>query len=183
MDLAIPLERRRIDLGSSPSFQLGRAMVDPPAHEYRIGPVATRMQPQPLKVLVALHHKMNQVVTRGELVDRCWDGRIVGEDVINRSISLLRQFAKTSGGFEIQTVPRAGLPAGGWHSDAEAEMAALGDRRRSIRDCRGIGEHCRLWWFRPHTFVRGACDRYCSVHDRTRKRRRTEACGGFRSIS
>src|SRR6185503_10637296 len=41
-------------------------------------------------------------------VQLCWDARIVGDDVINRSISLLRHFAEQAGGFEIETVPRTG---------------------------------------------------------------------------
>ena len=108
MDRAISLEARRIELSIELPFQLGRASVDPPAHEVTIGRKPERMQPQTLKVLVALHDKSGQVVTRDELVDRCWDGRIVGEDVINRCILLLRRFADESGGFKIDTVPRAG---------------------------------------------------------------------------
>jgi DNA-binding winged helix-turn-helix (wHTH) protein/TolB-like protein len=108
MDRAISLEARRIDLSIELPFLLGRARVDPPAHEVTIGRKSERMQPQTLKVLVALHDKSGQVVTRDELVDRCWDGRIVGEDVINRCILLLRRFADESGGFKIDTVPRAG---------------------------------------------------------------------------
>lgn len=108
MDRAISLEARRIDLSIELPFLLGRAKIDPSAHEITIGRKSERMQPQTLKVLVALHDKRGQVVTREELVDRCWDGRIVGEDVINRCILLLRRFADESRGFRIETVPRAG---------------------------------------------------------------------------
>jgi DNA-binding winged helix-turn-helix (wHTH) protein len=108
MDRLISLEARSVDLAIEPPFQLGRARVDPQAHEYVIGGKATRIQPQTLKVLIALHDKSGQVVTRDELIDRCWGGRIVGDDVINRCISLLRPFASESGGFRIETVPRAG---------------------------------------------------------------------------
>lgn len=108
MDQPISLEARRVDLRIELPFQLGRARVDPPAHEYVIGGTVTRMQPQTVKVLVALHDKIREVVTREELVDRCWDGRVVGEDVINRTISLLRRLAEKNGGFTIETVPRAG---------------------------------------------------------------------------
>ena len=59
-------------------------------------------------MLIALARRRNQVVTRSELVDCCWDGRIVGDDVINRSILLLRQFAERAGGFSIETVPKSG---------------------------------------------------------------------------
>jgi DNA-binding winged helix-turn-helix (wHTH) protein/TolB-like protein len=108
MDRAISLEARRVDLSIELPFSLGRARVDPSAREITIGRKSERMQPQTLKVLVALHDKRGQVVTREELVDRCWDGRIVGEDVINRCILLLRRFADESRGFRIETVPRAG---------------------------------------------------------------------------
>jgi len=108
MDRAISLGAKQIDLAFEPPFRLGLARVDPPAHEITIAGASTRTQPQVLKVLVALHDKSGQVVNRLELVDRCWDGRIVGEDVINRCISLLRRFAAKAGGFRIETVPRAG---------------------------------------------------------------------------
>lgn len=108
MDRAVSLEARRIDLSLEPPFHLGRVGIDPPAHEIRWPGGCRRLQPQTVKVLVALHDKIGQVVTRDELVDRCWDGRFVGEDVINRCISLLRRVAAESGGIEIETVPRGG---------------------------------------------------------------------------
>jgi DNA-binding winged helix-turn-helix (wHTH) protein len=108
MDRPISLEPRRVDLAVEPTFLLGPARIDPPAHEISIRGHSERMQPQTMKVLVALHDRSGEVVTRHELVDRCWDGRIVGEDVINRSISLLRHFPAGKTAFRIDTVPRGG---------------------------------------------------------------------------
>ncbi len=124
MDRPISLEARRIDLASESPFRLGPARIDPPAHEVAWADGSRRIQPQTLKVLVALHDKVGQVVTRDELVDRCWDGRFVGEDVINRCISLLRRVALESGGIEIQTVPRGGYRL------LEAPDHATAERRR-----------------------------------------------------
>src|SRR5689334_22288690 len=104
MDRAVSLETRRIALAIEPPFALGQAQIDPAAHEITIAGKSGRMQPQTLKVLIALHDKAGRVVSRDELVDRCWDGRIVGEDVINRCISLLRRFAVEAGSFRIETV-------------------------------------------------------------------------------
>src|SRR3569832_407176 len=44
------------------------------------------------------------------LFEQCWEGRIVGEDAINRVIGRLRQFAQSdaAGAFRIDTVPRVG---------------------------------------------------------------------------
>lgn len=108
MDRPISLEARSVVLAIEPAFRLGRARVDPEAHEYTIAGKATRMQPQALKVLIALHDKSGRVVSRDELIDRCWSGRIVGDDVINRCISVLRPFAAQSGGFRIETISGAG---------------------------------------------------------------------------
>ena len=108
MDRPISHEARRVDLATASAIQLGRARVDPEAHEYTIGETSTRLQPQVLKVLIALHERSGQVVSRDQLIDRCWDGQIVGDDVINRCISLLRPVAAQSGGFRIETISGAG---------------------------------------------------------------------------
>ena len=108
MDRAVSLEARRIELAVEPPFRLGSAKVDPPAHEVSWPGHNRGIQPQVLKVLIALHDRSGEVVSRDELVDRCWDGRIVGQDVINRCASILRRLASECGEFEIQTVPRGG---------------------------------------------------------------------------
>jgi DNA-binding winged helix-turn-helix (wHTH) protein len=99
---------RRVNLAIEPIFVLGRARIDPEAHEFTIAGSPTRMQPRTLKVLIVLHEKHGRVVSRAELIDRCWDARIVGNDVIDRCISLLRSFPAQSGGFKIETISGAG---------------------------------------------------------------------------
>lgn len=89
-------------------FRIGAAVVDPVSRDAKWSGGEERLQPQTLKVLITLYGRRGDVVTRDELVQLCWDGRIVGDDVINRSISLLRHFAERAGGFEIETVPRTG---------------------------------------------------------------------------
>ena len=108
MDRPISLEARRIDLSIEEAFRLGRVRIDPRAHEISWDGELRRLQPLTMKVLVALHDKSGDVVTRDELVDRCWDGRFVGEDVVNRCISLLRRVAADCHAFQIHTVPRTG---------------------------------------------------------------------------
>lgn len=97
-----------IDLGKEPAFAVGGATIDPVSREAIFAGGQERLQPQTLKVLIALARRRNQVVTRSELVESCWDGKIIGDDVINRSILMLRQFAERVGGFAIETVPKAG---------------------------------------------------------------------------
>jgi DNA-binding winged helix-turn-helix (wHTH) protein/tetratricopeptide (TPR) repeat protein len=110
----MPLDRphswlaNKIELAAEPVFELGGVSIDPASREATFGGQRERLRPQNLKVLTLLVRRKGQLVTRDELVEFCWDARFVGEDVINRSISTLRQFARRAGGFEIETVPRAG---------------------------------------------------------------------------
>lgn len=89
-------------------FTVGSARVDPVSRDATWPGGKERLQPQTLKVLMVLVSRKGDVVTRDELVQLCWDGRIVSDDVINRAILLLRHLAEHAGGFEIETVPRAG---------------------------------------------------------------------------
>jgi len=108
LDAVVAAPPIAIDLASERPFRVGRANVDPVSRDATFNGNRERLQPQNLKVLIALARQRGKVVTRDQLVDLCWDGRFVGDDVINRAISTLRQFAERSGGFAIETVPRAG---------------------------------------------------------------------------
>jgi DNA-binding winged helix-turn-helix (wHTH) protein len=68
------------------------------------------LQPRVMQVLVALADARPAVVSREKLIARCWDGRIVGDDALNRCILALRHAAEhfTPRPFEIETVPRVG---------------------------------------------------------------------------
>jgi Tol biopolymer transport system component len=61
-----------------------------------------------MQVLVALFQANGHVVSRDELIVRCWEGRIVGEDAINRAIGRLRRLSEADSGFQIETIPRVG---------------------------------------------------------------------------
>ena len=97
-----------IDLSAEPKLRIGGATVDPVSREAEFPGGCERLQPQNLKVLIVLARRKGQVVTRTDLIDLCWDGRIVGEDVINHSISVLRAFGSRAHAFTIETVPKAG---------------------------------------------------------------------------
>lgn len=108
MDLTAAAPQEAIDLATERSFRVGRASIDPVSREATFDGKTERLQPQNLKVLIALARGSGRVVTRDQLVDLCWNGRFVGDDVINRAIANLRQFAERAGSFSIETVPRAG---------------------------------------------------------------------------
>jgi tetratricopeptide (TPR) repeat protein len=63
-----------------------------------------------MQVLVALARANHAIVTRDELIEYCWDGRIVTDDAINRVLSRIRQVAADIGGgsFCLETITKVG---------------------------------------------------------------------------
>lgn len=108
MDAAFSSALSAMDLSAERPFRVGNAYIDTASRDATFNGTVERLQPQNLKVLLALARQRGKIVTRDELIKRCWEDRIVGDDVINRSISTLRHFAERVGAFKIETIPRAG---------------------------------------------------------------------------
>lgn len=99
-----------VELGHRDHFALGVLHVRPSACD-AIGPDGREaLEPRVMKVLVALAEAKGATVTRDDLVRLCWNGRIVGDDAINRVILKLRQLARGAGGnsFAIETIKKVG---------------------------------------------------------------------------
>ena len=95
-------------LANEPEFELGGLKVRPSTREV-VCPTATELlEPRVMQVLVALAGRRGAVVSRGDLVQTCWDGKAVGDDAINRCIQALRRLAQARGGFSIHTVKQVG---------------------------------------------------------------------------
>jgi len=106
--LAIP---GRVILAREPDFRLGNAVVHPSTRRIELNGQSHLIEPRMMQVLVALARADGQVVTRDELVELCWEGRVVGEDAINRVIWRLRQLSQRlgPGTFSVVTVARVGV--------------------------------------------------------------------------
>jgi DNA-binding winged helix-turn-helix (wHTH) protein len=105
--LAVP---GQVVLARELQFTIGGLRVDPPTRQVERGGRSETLEPRVMQVLVALGRAKGAIVTRDELIDWCWDGRVVGEDAINRAISRLRQVAAEIGGgtFAIETITKVG---------------------------------------------------------------------------
>ena len=131
----------RIDLAETADFDLGGLRVSPARREVFLDSARRELEPKVAQVLVALAAVRPQVVSRDRLIEQCWDGRIVGDDALNRCIVALRHLAKefVPPPFAIETVSRVGYclierpadgiaaaaaPAGG-KSRAKRAVAAL----------------------------------------------------------
>lgn len=75
------------------------------------GPAGTlHVEPLIMQVFLLLLDAAGQVVTRNQLFDACWGGANVGDDSLNRAITMVRRIATETcpGLFEIENVPRTG---------------------------------------------------------------------------
>ncbi|HET7925000.1 MAG TPA: hypothetical protein VFL30_08880, partial [Rhodanobacteraceae bacterium] len=77
------------------------------------------------------------VVSRNELIQRCWEGRVVGEAAINRCMSRLRALADRGDGtrsFQVETIARIGyrlqVAAGAAEVHATPDSASAAPRRK-----------------------------------------------------
>jgi DNA-binding winged helix-turn-helix (wHTH) protein/tetratricopeptide (TPR) repeat protein len=102
---------RPIILANEPIFRLGPLIVDP--RQRRIEHDDGRsefVEPRVMQVLVALVRAKDLFLTRDDLAYSCWEGRIVGDDAINRTLSRLRRVAEGigAGAFRIETLSKVG---------------------------------------------------------------------------
>lgn len=104
--LAIP---GRVVLARESAFSLGSLEVEPKLRQVRFDQQQLTLEPRIMQVLVALARAGGEIVTRDELVDCCWDRRIVGDDSINRAISRIRRLVESSGvPYKVETIPKIG---------------------------------------------------------------------------
>lgn len=124
----------RVVLAHEPPFAIGRVHVEPATRQVRSGEKCETLEPRVMQVLVALGRAKGSIVTRDELIDRCWDGRIVGDDAINRTLSRIRQIASGVGGgsFKLETIARVGYRL----LEHEHEAARIGRVRAASKTSR-----------------------------------------------
>jgi TolB-like protein len=113
-----------INLAREEAFALGVLEVRPPTRELIAEGRSQKIEPRVMQVLVALARRRGEVVSRDELIARCWLGRAVSEDAINRCIGSVRRLAEAHGGFHVHTVTRVG-----YRLDADELDVELGEER------------------------------------------------------
>jgi DNA-binding winged helix-turn-helix (wHTH) protein/Flp pilus assembly protein TadD len=136
-------EPERIILAHEPPFRIGEAEFRPETREVLFRGEVSIVEPRVMQVLVALHRAGGGVVSKDDLATLCWEGRIVGEDAINRVVSRLRSVAgKQAGGqFRVETITKVGyrlVDGKGAPTAAQAQSVealtepSAGSRRRDI---------------------------------------------------
>jgi DNA-binding winged helix-turn-helix (wHTH) protein/tetratricopeptide (TPR) repeat protein len=100
----------RIDLAHLGPFNIGRLEVHPALRQVNDGHTSELIEPRVMQVLVLLASSTGRVVPVEELITRCWNGRVVGDNAIHRVISKLHRLAEGLGGnsFAVENIPKVG---------------------------------------------------------------------------
>ena len=89
-------------------WRFGPAEFDEARHELRLGGLPVELESKPLEVLAVLLQHAGEVVTKRELLDQVWYGRVTVEHVLATAVGKLRQALGDEGARMIVTVPRIG---------------------------------------------------------------------------
>src|SRR5262245_42083707 len=88
---------REIVLAQEPDFRVAGTEVRPSSLEVSYQGEALGLEPRVMQVLVALCRRRGQAVSRQDLVESCWAGRVVTEGALNRSVAQLRKALRDPG--------------------------------------------------------------------------------------
>lgn len=116
---------KRVDLAHAKEFSVGPVSVTPSLRTIHGPDGEAVLEPKVMQVLIALGYEAGAILSRDDLIEWCWDGRVVGESSINRVISLLRSGLKAVSGetVKVENVPKVGyrlLVAPEWEAPVEA---------------------------------------------------------------
>lgn len=99
-----------LNLASEPDFALAGLRVRPSACRVAAADREARVEAKTMAVLIVLARAAGATVTRDELIDACWGGRVVSDDAIARTIAKVRSLALLAAPapFTLETVPKVG---------------------------------------------------------------------------
>jgi len=89
-------------------FALAGTQVRPAALEVETDGRIVALEPRVMKVLVALHRAKGHPVSRDEMIDLCWEGRIVTEGALNRCVAQLRKALADNPRIKLDTIATVG---------------------------------------------------------------------------
>src|SRR6185312_6788807 len=92
-------------------FLFSNHVLDTDRRELSFGGKAVAVEPQVFDLLVYLLENRDRVVSKDDLIDRVWQGRIVAESTLTSRINAARKAIGDSGSDQklIRTIPRKGF--------------------------------------------------------------------------
>lgn len=99
-----------VQLSNETDFMLGGWFVRPSLGHVEVGARVDRLEPQVMRVLIALARCEGQTVNREQLITEAWNGRVVTDDAVGRCIRQLRRVLEDEqqATVRIVTVPKIG---------------------------------------------------------------------------
>lgn len=103
------------DLTERPDFRQGPLAISPGRRLVEGPDGKLHVEPLVMRVFLTLLEGNGSVVTRETLFDECWGGVVIGDDSLNRSITMVRRIASATcpGIFDIENIPRTGYRLSG----------------------------------------------------------------------
>lgn len=104
-------------------WRFGAVEFDEARHELRVSGLPVEIEHKPLQVLALLLRHAGEVVTKEELFETVWAGRITVDHVLATAVGKLRKALETGGESRIATLPRIG-----YRFEGAVERIAVGQR-------------------------------------------------------
>ncbi len=130
-----------VDLAHESPFLLGPLQVEPAHRRICRGERELMLEPKVMRVLTALGRMPGTILSRDDLIQSCWDGRIVGDAAIDRAISHLRMALREMAGeaVTLETIARVGYRIHVGDVLPEGQAQAAGGAARPLgRALRGL---------------------------------------------
>lgn len=102
-------------------WRFGEVEFDEARRELRMAGLPVEMEHKPLEVLSLLLRHAGEVVTKDELFETVWAGRVTVDHVLSTAVGKLRKVLDAEGARRIATVPRIG-----YRFDGPVERMAVG---------------------------------------------------------
>jgi TolB-like protein len=110
------------------AYQFGDITLDPDSLELKQGGEVVEVEPQVFSLLVCLIENRDRVMSKDEIIEQVWDGRIVSDGTLNTRINATRKAVGDDGKAQavIKTFPRRGFRfVADLDGDVQGEMATV----------------------------------------------------------
>ena len=142
--------------------------LDESTLELRVGGELVPLEPKPLELLMWLLRHPGEVVTRDELLDALWTGRVVSESVLTTCVAKLRQALGDDDHSLVKTVHGFGYRLTG---AVERELRGRGARPPPARLVAGESPPHRPNWRLVRRFDESLAENWLAEHARSGERR------------